>query len=91
MAPPAHRRGIKEYLCWLRYQYLLVTCCYVMEPWERTVFNTIFLSVMAMVAYTTYAFVPMHLRFAASLLYSILGSESPGGGTHASQMEGAIV
>ncbi|KFO91744.1 Serine palmitoyltransferase small subunit B, partial [Buceros rhinoceros silvestris] len=49
---------------WLYYQYLLVTCSYVLEPWERSMFHTITVTVFAMVVYTAYVFVPIHVRLA---------------------------
>ncbi|KGL75424.1 Serine palmitoyltransferase small subunit B, partial [Tinamus guttatus] len=49
---------------WLYFQYLLITCSYVLEPWERSMFDTILVTVLAMVLYTAYVFVPIHVRLA---------------------------
>ncbi|XP_041063955.1 serine palmitoyltransferase small subunit B isoform X1 [Carcharodon carcharias] len=57
-------KGVKETLSWLYYQYLLVTCSYVLEPWEQTVFNSVLFIIMAMVLYTAYVFIPIHVRLA---------------------------
>nr|XP_029535874.1 serine palmitoyltransferase small subunit B-like [Oncorhynchus nerka] len=58
----------KEYLGWLYYQYLLITgiysALYVLEPWEQSIFNSVLFSSMAMVIYTPYVFVPVHVRLA---------------------------
>ncbi|XP_064838796.1 serine palmitoyltransferase small subunit B [Oncorhynchus masou masou] len=55
---------LKEYLGWLYYQYLLITGIYVLEPWEQSIFNSIFFSSVAMVIYTSYAFLPVHVHLA---------------------------
>ncbi|XP_074852961.1 serine palmitoyltransferase small subunit A [Carettochelys insculpta] len=46
---------------WLYYQYLLVTALYMLEPWERTVFNSMLISVVGMALYTGYVFMPQHI------------------------------
>uniref|UniRef100_U3I2A0 Serine palmitoyltransferase small subunit B n=1 Tax=Anas platyrhynchos platyrhynchos TaxID=8840 RepID=U3I2A0_ANAPP len=51
---------VKDYIYWLYYQYLLITCSYVLEPWEQSMFHTITVTVFAMVVYTAYVFVPIH-------------------------------
>lgn len=48
-------------LSWFYYQYLLVTALYMLEPWERTVFNSLLISVAAMAIYTGYVFMPQHI------------------------------
>lgn len=48
-------------LSWFYYQYLLVTALYMLEPWERTVFNSLLISVAGMVLYTGYVFMPQHI------------------------------
>ncbi|OXB66048.1 UNVERIFIED_CONTAM: hypothetical protein H355_009412 [Colinus virginianus] len=57
-------------MSWLYYQYLLVTALYMLEPWERTVFNAFFLnrssdsmlvSIVGMALYTGYVFMPQHI------------------------------
>ncbi|KAJ8368785.1 hypothetical protein SKAU_G00088130 [Synaphobranchus kaupii] len=57
-------KNLKEYLGWLYYQYLLVTGIYVLEPWEQSIFNTVLFTMVAMVIYTSYVFVPIHVRLA---------------------------
>ncbi|KAG6936791.1 serine palmitoyltransferase small subunit A [Chelydra serpentina] len=46
---------------WLYYQYLLVTALYMLEPWERTVFNSMLVSIVGMALYTGYVFMPQHI------------------------------
>lgn len=48
-------------LSWIYYQYLLVTALYMLEPWERTVFNSMLVSVVGMALYTGYVFMPQHI------------------------------
>ncbi|XP_067895418.1 serine palmitoyltransferase small subunit A isoform X2 [Heterodontus francisci] len=48
-------------MSWLYYQYLLVTALYMLEPWERTIFNSLLISVVGMAVYTGYVFMPQHI------------------------------
>ncbi|XP_051723631.1 serine palmitoyltransferase small subunit A [Ctenopharyngodon idella] len=48
-------------LSWFYYQYLLVTALYMLEPWERTIFNSLLITVAAMAVYTGYVFMPQHI------------------------------
>ncbi|XP_069065205.1 serine palmitoyltransferase small subunit A [Pleurodeles waltl] len=48
-------------LSWIYYQYLLVTALYMLEPWERTIFNSMLVSVVGMALYTGYVFMPQHI------------------------------
>lgn len=57
-------RRVKDYVSWLYYQYQIISCCAVLEPWERSMFNTILLTIFAMVVYTAYVFIPIHIRLA---------------------------
>ncbi|XP_040049628.1 serine palmitoyltransferase small subunit B [Gasterosteus aculeatus] len=64
-------KNIWEYLAWLYYQYLLITGIYVLEPWEKSIFNSVLFSVIAMVIYTSYVFVPIHVRLALEFFSGI--------------------
>ncbi|XP_056403174.1 serine palmitoyltransferase small subunit A [Hyla sarda] len=48
-------------MSWLYYQYLLVTALYMLEPWERTIFNSMLVSIIGMALYTGYIFMPQHI------------------------------
>lgn len=48
-------------MSWLYYQYLLVTALYMLEPWERTIFNSLLISIVGMAVYTGYVFMPQHI------------------------------
>uniref|UniRef100_A0A8C5MPJ9 Glucosidase alpha, neutral C n=1 Tax=Leptobrachium leishanense TaxID=445787 RepID=A0A8C5MPJ9_9ANUR len=50
-----------NHMSWLYYQYLLVTALYMLEPWERTIFNSMLISIMGMALYTGYIFMPQHI------------------------------
>ncbi|CAH2328531.1 serine palmitoyltransferase small subunit A [Pelobates cultripes] len=50
-----------KHMSWLYYQYLLVTALYMLEPWERTIFNSMLISIMGMALYTGYIFMPQHI------------------------------
>uniref|UniRef100_A0AAR2JU27 Serine palmitoyltransferase small subunit B n=1 Tax=Pygocentrus nattereri TaxID=42514 RepID=A0AAR2JU27_PYGNA len=54
-------KNMREYMGWLYYQYLLITGIYVLEPWEKSIFNTVLFTMVAMVVYTSYVFVPIHI------------------------------
>ncbi|XP_068056304.1 serine palmitoyltransferase small subunit B isoform X1 [Anomalospiza imberbis] len=68
-------KRVKDYLYWLYYQYQLVTCSYVLEPWEQSMFHTITVTVLAMVVYTAYVFVPIHVRLALQFFSQIFGPQ----------------
>ncbi|XP_076729360.1 serine palmitoyltransferase small subunit B isoform X2 [Maylandia zebra] len=68
-------KNLREYLAWLYYQYLLITGIYVLEPWEKSIFNSILFSAIAMVVYTSYVFVPIHVRLALEFFLGIFGGQ----------------
>uniref|UniRef100_A0A4X1VFE1 Serine palmitoyltransferase small subunit B n=1 Tax=Sus scrofa TaxID=9823 RepID=A0A4X1VFE1_PIG len=66
-------KGVKDYFSWLYYQYQIISCCAVLEPWEQSMFNTILLTIFAMVVYTAYVFIPIHIRLAWEFFSKICG------------------
>lgn len=60
----------KNFLGWVYLQYLLVTALYMLEPWERTIFNIIAVCLLATCIYSLWAFIP---SFSASALGSLFG------------------
>jgi len=46
---------------WIYFQYLLITGLYMLEPWERTIFNVLLLAMLALFAYTAILYVPGYL------------------------------
>uniref|UniRef100_A0A7M4ELS6 Serine palmitoyltransferase small subunit B n=1 Tax=Crocodylus porosus TaxID=8502 RepID=A0A7M4ELS6_CROPO len=61
--PKMDIKRVKDYMYWLYYQYLLITCSYVLEPWEQSMFHTVVVTVFAMVVYTAYVFIPIHILY----------------------------
>ncbi|XP_060059268.1 serine palmitoyltransferase small subunit B isoform X1 [Erinaceus europaeus] len=74
--PTMDFRHVKNYLSWLYYQYQIISCCAVLEPWEQSMFNTILLTIFAMVVYTAYVFIPIHVRLAWEFFSKICGYHS---------------
>lgn len=68
-------KNFREYLGWLYYQYLLITGIYVLESWEKSIFNSILFSAIAMVIYTSYVFVPIHVCLAWQFFSGIFGGQ----------------
>ncbi|MBN3299735.1 serine palmitoyltransferase small subunit B [Amia ocellicauda] len=68
-------KNLKEYLCWAYYQYLLITGIYVLEPWEQSIFNTVLFTMIAMVVYTSYVFIPIHVRLALEFFSGLFGGQ----------------
>ncbi|XP_057207727.1 serine palmitoyltransferase small subunit B-like [Triplophysa rosa] len=64
VARRVNMKTMREYVSWLYYQYLLITGIYVLEPWEKSIFNAVLFTMVAMVVYTSYVFVPIHMRLA---------------------------
>ncbi|XP_060902791.1 serine palmitoyltransferase small subunit B isoform X1 [Labrus mixtus] len=68
-------KNFRDYLAWLYYQYLLITGIYVLEPWEKSIFNSVLFSAIAMVIYTSYVFVPIHVRLALEFFSQLFGGQ----------------
>ncbi|XP_051521197.1 serine palmitoyltransferase small subunit B [Myxocyprinus asiaticus] len=68
-------KSMKEYVCWLYYQYLLISGIYVLEPWEQSIFNTVLFTMLTMVFYTSYVFVPIHMRLALEFFLGLVGGQ----------------
>ncbi|XP_003339556.1 serine palmitoyltransferase small subunit A-like [Monodelphis domestica] len=50
-----------QQLSWLYYQYLILTSICILEPWERTVFHSMLVSIVGMALYIGYIFMPQHV------------------------------
>ncbi|XP_075426722.1 serine palmitoyltransferase small subunit B [Ascaphus truei] len=68
-------KHIKDYLYWLYYQYLLITCCYILEPWEQSILNTVLLTVVTMVIYSSYVFIQIHVQLAMQFFSGTFGGQ----------------
>uniref|UniRef100_A0A914UWV7 Uncharacterized protein n=1 Tax=Plectus sambesii TaxID=2011161 RepID=A0A914UWV7_9BILA len=48
-----------DYISWLYLQYCLITGLYMLEPWERAIFNAFVIGLVSIIAFIVYAFVPL--------------------------------
>ncbi|XP_066109978.1 serine palmitoyltransferase small subunit B-like [Saccopteryx bilineata] len=67
--------GVKDYFSWFYYQHQIISCWAVLEPWKRSVFSTILLTIFAMVVYSAY--VPIHICLAWESFSKMCGYHSP--------------
>ncbi|KAI9304310.1 hypothetical protein BJ944DRAFT_202894 [Cunninghamella echinulata] len=52
-------KGFSNYVSTKIYQYELQTALYMLEPWEKALFNTIVLSIVALSVFTMYQYTPV--------------------------------
>lgn len=53
---------VRAWLALKNYQYQAVTGIFMLEPWERTIFNTTLVTILGMSVYTTYAYLPAYIH-----------------------------
>ncbi|NXP19514.1 SPTSB palmitoyltransferase, partial [Scytalopus superciliaris] len=70
-------RSTKDYVFWLFCQFELITCSYLMEPWEKVLFYSFNTCMVGMLLYTTYA----HAGTALQLLWHCLGIQQENAGS----------
>ncbi|NXJ82675.1 SPTSB palmitoyltransferase, partial [Trogon melanurus] len=68
-------RSLKNYLYWLFCQFELITCSYLMEPWEKLLFYTFNITVLVTALYAAYSFVPGHISTAFQLFLHLFGNQ----------------
>ncbi|XP_032302544.1 serine palmitoyltransferase small subunit B-like [Coturnix japonica] len=68
-------KSMKSYLYWLYCQFELITCSYLMEPWEKVLFYGFNVTMLVMVAYTAYIFFPVHISTAFQFCLPLFGSQ----------------
>ncbi|XP_054031588.1 serine palmitoyltransferase small subunit B-like [Dryobates pubescens] len=66
-------RSMKSYLYWLYCQFELITCSYLMEPWEKVLFYSFNVAMLLAVLYTAYVFVPGHVSTALQFFLHLFG------------------
>ncbi|XP_034294969.1 serine palmitoyltransferase small subunit B-like [Pantherophis guttatus] len=71
MAATAMKR-MKNYIYWLYFQYLMITCCNDFEHWEQIVIHVFVTTTFTMLAYTAYVFIPIHLHLAYQFFLQFL-------------------
>ncbi|KAI9252466.1 hypothetical protein BY458DRAFT_523088 [Sporodiniella umbellata] len=54
--------SLSSYLSTKIYQYELQTALYMLEPWEKALFNTIVLSILSLSFITMYQYTPVLLK-----------------------------
>ncbi|NWH74539.1 SPTSB palmitoyltransferase, partial [Piaya cayana] len=62
-------------LYWLYCQFELITCSYLMEPWEKVLFYTFNITMLIMILYTSYIFASVHISTAFQFLLDLFGSQ----------------
>ncbi|NXI91167.1 SPTSB palmitoyltransferase, partial [Psophia crepitans] len=68
-------KSMKNYLYWLYCQFELITCSYLMEPWEKLLFYTFNIAMLVTVLYTAYIFVPGHVSAAFDFFLRLFGNQ----------------
>ncbi|NWV21373.1 SPTSB palmitoyltransferase, partial [Origma solitaria] len=68
-------KGTWSSLYWLFCQFELITCSYLMEPWEKVLFYSFNLAMAGLLLYTAYVCVAFHVSSAFQLLGSFLGNQ----------------
>ncbi|NXH26364.1 SPTSB palmitoyltransferase, partial [Myiagra hebetior] len=68
------KRSPQGYLYWLFCQFELITCSYLMEPWEKVLFYSFNLAIAGLLLYTAYVCLVFHLSSAFQLLWGFLGN-----------------
>lgn len=58
---PKKPKTVLEYLNWIYFYFCVSTGLWMLDAWERAIFNTGAIIIFAMSAYTAYAFLPGHL------------------------------
>ncbi|CAO3652537.1 unnamed protein product [Mucor hiemalis] len=58
-------KGMSNYLSTKLYQYELQTALYMLEPWEKALFNTIVLSIVSLSVVTMYQYTPVIFKLFA--------------------------
>ncbi|KFR15016.1 serine palmitoyltransferase small subunit B [Opisthocomus hoazin] len=68
-------KSMKNCLYWLYCQFELITCSYLMEPWEKLLFYTFNITVLLLLSYTAYVFVPAHISTAFQFFLYLFGNQ----------------
>ncbi|NXI43473.1 SPTSB palmitoyltransferase, partial [Galbula dea] len=68
-------KSMKNYLYWLYCQFELITCSYLMEPWEKLLFYSFNIALLVTVLYTAYIFLPGHISSALQFFWQLFGSQ----------------
>ncbi|KFO79129.1 Serine palmitoyltransferase small subunit B [Cuculus canorus] len=67
-------KSMKYSLYWLYCQFELITCSYLMEPWEKVLFYTFNITMLVMVLYAAYIFASAHIGTAFQFFLHLFGN-----------------
>ncbi|XP_060096887.1 serine palmitoyltransferase small subunit B-like [Heteronotia binoei] len=65
-------KRVKDSFYWFYFQYLLLSCCVDLEPWEQIVIHVFTATSITMLVFTAYVFIPIHLRLAFRFFLQLL-------------------
>ncbi|NWX84350.1 SPTSB palmitoyltransferase, partial [Nothoprocta ornata] len=68
-------KRLTNYLYWLYCQYELITCSYLMEPWEKVLFYTVNVATVLTLTYAACLFIPARVSGAFRFLWHFLGNQ----------------
>ncbi|XP_055903733.1 serine palmitoyltransferase small subunit B [Eupeodes corollae] len=54
--------SIKKYISNLYFQYEMVTCIYMFEPWEKRLINGFFLFILALFTFSSIVYLPKYIE-----------------------------
>ncbi|CAG8466454.1 7185_t:CDS:2 [Acaulospora morrowiae] len=57
---------IRRHLALKNYQYEITTALYMLEPWEKALFNSIVTIILGFLTYTTVFYLPEQLSYVAA-------------------------
>ncbi len=66
-------KRFKNFIYWLYLQYLFNTSCFILNAREVYLFNCLILTIMIIVGYSTYVFLPPQLYKVLNLLMMLCG------------------
>ncbi|KAI8975783.1 hypothetical protein BDF20DRAFT_880682 [Mycotypha africana] len=58
---------LSQFLSRKLYQYELQTALYMLEPWEKAIFNTIVLSIVSLSIVTMYQYTPVIFKYFSTI------------------------
>ncbi|KAI3660214.1 hypothetical protein MP638_004488 [Amoeboaphelidium occidentale] len=61
-------KKVAEKISWAYYQYELLTALYMLEPWEKYLFNSVLLAFIFLSAYTSFYYVPEYFSYTLFIL-----------------------
>lgn len=69
---PSKPKTVLEYINWLYFYFCVSTGLWMLDAWERCIFNIGMLLILAMSTYTAYAYLPGHVNAMLSFFSGII-------------------